>query len=229
MNIYQRSTHLLALEHYSRANQEVVQISHRDVWPPAQEQYILRMMIRSPESNGLVIPTELDWLRETIMCLSQLQEAVLRRQPYVYVTVRNGEVQSVTDDEWHVDGFSMRVPHYPEQNWIWSDCYPTEQLVQNFEIPEDFDPMQHNLHTYFQDHADTGNVRALKVAHLAAIDPYIVHRRPQVPVGTKRCFFRISFVPIEIEDDTCTPNPLMPRRFYGRADIRNTLTRYHAK
>lgn len=229
MDIYQRCTNLLSLKHYAEAHPRVMEISHEGVLPPAEEQYILRMMIRSPESGGLVIPAALDWLRDTILTLNGIQNSIFRYQPYVYVTVRNGEVQSVTDDEWHVDGFSMRVPHYPEQNYIWSDCYPTEQLVQNFDIPADFDPMRHNLHTYFQDHADPRNIQLLKPKHLAIIDPYIVHRRPEVPVGTKRCFFRVSFVPIEIEDDTCTPNPLMPRRAYGRSDIRNILVRYQTK
>lgn len=229
MNIYQRCTNRLALKHYAVADQDVMQINHPDVCPPEQEQYILRMMIRSPESGGFLIPAELEWLRETILGLARLQEAVFRAHPYVYVTVRNGEVQSATDDEWHVDGFSMRVPHYPEQNYIWSDCYPTEYLEQKFSIPEDFDPMRHNLHNYFQDHADPEKIRTLLPKHLAIIDPYIVHRRPVVPVGTQRCFFRISFVPIEIEDDTCSPNPLMPHRFYGRTDIRKTLTRYRTK
>jgi hypothetical protein len=41
-----------------------------------------------------------------------------------------------------------------------------------------------------------------------------------------RTFWRVSFVPIEIEDDTCTQNPLLPRKVHGRSDIRNVLVRY---
>ena len=229
MDIFTRSAELLSLPMYDKAHQDILQISHPDVQVPAHEQYVLRMMIRSPETRGFVIPTGLDWLRETILFAAQFQATMFRLHPYAYVTVRNGEVQSVTDDEWHVDGFSMRTPHRPEQNYIWSDCYSTEHLEQQFAIPGDFNPLKHNLHNYFQDHADVANIHTLKPKHQTIIDPYIVHRRPVVPAGTKRCFFRISFVPIEIEDDTCTPNPLMPRRFYGRNDIRNTLVRYRTK
>ena len=57
--------------------------------------------------------------------------------------MRSGLVTSITDDEWHVDGFSMRVPQVPEQNYIWSDVYPTEQLWQRFKIPQTFDPKRH--------------------------------------------------------------------------------------
>jgi len=191
-----------------------------------ENQYILRMMVRSPETNGFVIPDELAWISPTLANICQFHDMVFHDRPYVYVTVRSGEVKSVTDDEWHVDGFSMRVPHKPEQNYIWSDCYPTEVLDQRFVIPEDFDPFKHNIHTYFQDNADPSKIKSLKERHLCIIDPYVVHRRPQVPVGTKRAFVRISFVPIEIEDDTCTPNLLLKKKIYNRIDIRKSLVPY---
>lgn len=226
MNIFQRCNNLLDPSIFEKATGEILQAQHDNLVVP-DDQYILRMLVKSPETEGKFwIPTELDWLGETIKQSSILQEHAFRPQPYVYVTVRSGIVRSVTDDEWHVDGFSMRVPHVPEQNYIWSDCYPTEVLDQQFVIPEDFDPLKHNIHTFFQDRADASNIKTLKEKHIAFIDPYIVHRRPTVPVGTKRCFFRISFVPIEIEDDTCTPNPLMPKKVYNRTDIRKTLVRY---
>jgi hypothetical protein len=120
----------------------------------------------------------------------------------------------------------MRIPHAPEQNYIWSDCHPTEVLKQNFYIPGDFDPMVHNLHQFIQDRA-TVEPETLRPNRLYQIDPYIVHRRPQVPAGTQRSFFRISHVPIEIEDDACQHNPLLPHDFYDRSvDIRETLIRY---
>ena len=37
------------------------------------------------------------------------------------------------------------------------------------------------------------------------------------------------FYTVEIEDNTCTPNPLMPIKHYSREDIRKTLTRYGSK
>jgi hypothetical protein len=224
MNFIQRSSQLLSLENYGKADGMILQCP-LEVTPPA-EQMILRMMVRDPRFPGWKIPPDLAWLEQTIYEQAAIQSFLGIRLRFVYVTVRCGLVTSTTDDEWHVDGFSMRVPHLPEQNHIWSDCYPTEILDQQFSIPESFNPKLHNLHHYFQDHADPACILLLKPRNIAIIDPYVVHRRPQVPTGVRRCFFRISFVPIEIEDDTCTRNPLLPKRPYNRTDIRTKLTRW---
>ncbi len=230
MNIIERSKDNLNLSIYKDENNLGwdVGLFDEELITPPDNQYILRMMVRSPTTNGFVIPPELQWLEDAITVLDSCQELMFRNHPFVYVTVRAGEVSSVTDDMWHVDGFSMRVPHKPEQNYIWSDCYPTELLNQNFIIPEDFDPFKHNLHTFFQDNADTSKIYTVEPKHIHVIDPYVVHRRPMVPVGTKRCFFRISFVPVEIEDDSCTQNPLLPVKVYGRSDIRKSLIPYNS-
>lgn len=191
-----------------------------------KDQYILRMMIRGPGHANFQIPPELEWIRPSVELVNRYQDKMFDYRPYVYVTVRSGIVSSTTDDVWHVDGFSTRVPHVPEQNYIWSDKHPTEVLDQTFSIPSSFDPLVHNIHQYFQDRAHPTCIHSLQEKHIALIDPYVVHRRPWVRRMTSRCFFRISFLPIEIEDDTCTPNPLLPRRTYNRPDIRKTLVRY---
>lgn len=156
----------------------------------------------------------------------ELQEQNDLFHPFVYVTVRHGEVTSTTDDEWHVDGFSMRKEHVPEQNYIFTDVFPTEYVDQSFPVPEDFDPMQHNLHWFLQDQVKTKNIKELPSKQWCLIDPYVVHRRPKVCSGTQRTFIRVSFVPIEIESDLNTPNPLLLCRRYEGSDIRNRLIRY---
>lgn len=195
---------------------------------PKEEQHILRMMVKSPFSEGFVIPDSLSWLSGPIVDLWRYQQIEHRIfHPFVYVTVRHGIVKSVTDDLWHVDGFSMRVPHPTEQNYILSSTHPTEFLEQEIILPEDFDPMRHNIHKYFQDVAKEENCVTSEPMTLYGIDPYVIHRRPKVPAETFRTFFRISFIPIEILDDTCTINPLMPKTApYGRGDIRDRLERY---
>ena len=195
--------------------------------PIQDEQYILRMMVRTPTSGGFQIPSELEWLRLVIETCNSQQKQDGIENPYCYVTVRHGIVRSETDDLWHVDGFSMRVPHIPEQNYIYASTQGTEVLEQEISLPGDFDSMRHNIHQYFQDVADVKNIRTLKDKTLYRIDPYVVHRRPTVTAGMVRTFFRISFIPIEIEDDTCTVNPLIPRVSpYNRGDIRTRLERY---
>jgi len=224
MNIYERAHKDLSLSIYSKASQEL-KSWELDLNPP-KDQYILRMPILTPEYDRFLIPSELEWIYPSLNRALYGQSQLHVGAVYIYVTVRSGLVRSVDDDVWHVDGFSMRTPHRPEQNYIWSDMYGTEFLPQNFDIPADFDPMRHNLHTFIQDRASVAPV-TLTTGRLYQIDPYHVHRRPTVPEGTQRTFLRISFVPVEIEDDTCMPNPLAPRRApYNRNDIRKTLIRY---
>jgi hypothetical protein len=186
-------------------------------------------MVKSPTSQFLV-PEELAWLQYPLDLSLEQQRLAEIPVKFVYVTVRHGLVKSVTDDAWHVDGFSMRVPHTPEQNYAWSSNHPTQFLNQRIHIPDDFDPLSHNIHTYFQDTADDTNLVEGTAGMLFGFDPYVIHRRPSVPPGTFRTFFRISFVPIEIEDDTCAINPLMGRsQPYGRRDIREMLVPYPGK
>lgn len=207
---------------------ELVDFDFSFLAPPQTEQHILRMMVQAPKSEGyLRIPAELEWLRRVITFCTIRQGRMEIHNQYIYVTVRHGIVRSVTDDLWHVDGFSMRTAHIPEQNYIWTSTSPTEVLDQSILLPPDFDPMRHNIHSYFQDVAKEENTKALESGALYCIDPYVIHRRPKIQADLWRTFFRVSFVPIEIEDDTCTINPLIPRaRPYARADIRAQLSRY---
>lgn len=191
-----------------------------------EEQRILRMMVRRPRGD-LVLPQELQWLEFPIRVATSFQKSFdLYDDRFVYVTVRCGEVTSKTDDIWHADGFSMRTPHLPEQNYLWANHSGTQYLQQAFDIPADFDPMRHNLHTYFNDRAESSAITAVDHEWMYLIDPYVVHRRPPYCEGMHRKMFRISFVPIEIEDDTCTQNPLLPSGPYNREDIRKILERY---
>ena len=175
--------------------------------PPKERQYILRMMVACP-GHELCIPNELQWLKGLIeRCLAnQMDHDVVH--PFIYVTVRHGQVTSTTDDDWHVDGFSTRIPHGPEQNYIWMTSPATEILGQSFDVPNDFDPLRHNLHWYFQDRADESLVYPLDSETVVLIDPYV------------------SFVPIEIRDDGCIQNSLLPSKTYGTVDFRNKLVRY---
>ena len=183
------------------------------------------MLVKRPDI-GYQIPEELAWLKDVIMSCDALQRQNGVPDSFVYVTVRHGIVDTATDDEWHVDGFSMRVPHRPEQNYIYTSTNGTEYLTEGFSIPEDFNPMRHNLHKYFSRYFGDREVHKVADGRLILIDPYVVHRRPPSTAGQQRTFFRISFVPIEIEDDTCQRNPLFPEKIYGRADVRKELIEY---
>jgi hypothetical protein len=176
------------------------------------------------DGGDVRLPTELEWMRELIDHCRGIQEENGIYHPYIYVTVRHGEVTSVTDDKWHVDGFSMLAAHHPEQDYIVTSSPGMEVLINGIDIPNDFDPLKHNLHQYIQEHCDGLFYNKLPPNKIFVIDPYIIHRRPKC--SGKRSFVRVSFVPIEIRDDTCCQNPLLPSGPYNREDIRKTLVRY---
>ena len=193
---------------------------------PFDRQYILRMCIRS-FGGKVLIPSELHWLAPSIEKMCTIQEFFGILHPFIYVTVRHGLVTSTTDDEWHVDGFSMRKEHVPEQNYIFSNVCPTEWLDQEFSIPEDFDALKHNLHWLLQDQVKAKQIKTVGTNEWNLIDPYVVHRRPpDIALNISRTFIRVSFVPIEIESDINTQNPILQTPHYGNTDIRESLTRW---
>lgn len=215
----------LNLEDYNHAGYPV-NIAKREFDLPKDRQYILRMMVRTPDSNGFHIPKQLDWLKDTILELDGIQKENGLLNQFVYVTVRHGLVNSETDDIWHVDGFTMRTQHLPEQNYIWTDTETTEYAEQAFAFPDTFDPLKHHIHWYFDDRVKEENAKRCEEKMICLIDPYFVHRRPKVSTGKMRTFWRVSFIQIEIEDGQCEQNPLLPVKIYRGGDIRNVLTRF---
>lgn len=198
---------------------------------PFKEQYVLRMMIRK-NGGEFFIPNELKWLESLILYTKEKQiQDGMPDQPFVYVTVRHAKtIMSKTDDIWHVDGFSMRVPHPPEQNYLLVlGESPTQFLKQKIKLPNDFDPFVHNIHLFFNFEAIEDKKVVGDIGTLFRIDPYCIHRRPPIEkINNFRTMIRISFIPIEIEDDTCFINPLMPKqKMFNRKDIRETLKNYH--
>jgi hypothetical protein len=225
LSMFDRSRLLISERVFASASRVVPCLGEFSCDPP-DDQYILRMPIQTP-GTPLAVPGELNWLFPAIRQCIDFQSRVFGLHPYIYATSRCGEVRSTTDDEWHVNGFSVQIPHVPEQNYFWCDARPTQVLDQTFDLPTDFSGLRHNISHYFQDHADENRTRDLEVNRIYAIDPYIVHRRPVVPVGTRRSFFRLTFVPIPIRVDAdSTPNPLLPMQRFGLPDVRKSLERY---
>lgn len=229
MHTKDRAKQILGLDLFKH-NNKTDEIGSYELNCPYDDQYVLRMIVKIPHEE-FKIPTELEWLRGIIMDAQTNQEALGIRHPFCYVTVRHGIVRTQNDDVWHVDGFSTAISHLPEQNYIIANCYPTEYVERAFDFPTDFDPDIHNVHMFFQDNIIASDIKTVKVNTLYCLDPYIVHRRVQVPENTLRTFVRISFTPIEIMDDNNTPNPLLPMRKYNRDGviIRNKLKRYENK
>lgn len=228
MSIAERARVAVNLEQYSQINLPEF-VSKVNVSPPKEKKYILRMLIKEPFEN-FHVPRDLQWVKVLILTAYYHQVTRLKiKQPFCYLTIRHGFVESETDDDWHVDGFSMSITHLPEQNYIWSTPYPTEYISKKIVFPKGFDPLKHNLQSYIQKEIDMRRGNALKEKCLYALDPYVIHRRPLGTAGIWRTFVRISFTPIEIRDNNNTPNPLIWTPKYKRdgvKDFRNQLKNF---
>lgn len=199
-----------------------------DIECPLDEQYILRMAIRA-EGGVYSIPTELNWVYPMLIQAQLMQDRMGVDHPFCYVTVRHGLVRSQTDDEWHVDGFSTKVAHVPEQNYVWSNTDGTEYADLSVHVPSDFDPLVHNINHFLAPHIRPEDVRKCDDATLYCMDPYIIHRRPVSTAGMMRTFVRISFVPIEINDINNSQNYMLPREYnHDGVAHRNSLKTYGA-
>lgn len=223
----QRARELLNLECFRYASMSPLIISTLMVKTPKESQYILRMMIKGPHTD-LLLPTEVQWCSYLINRCISFQRRYFIEHPFIYLTIRHGIPLKGDDDVWHTDGFSTRIPHLPEQNYIWSNKYPTEFLPQNIHFPLGFDPNIHNIHKYIQEVAYEKPIK-LRENQLVVVDPYSIHRRDPNATG-ERTFIRVSFVPIIIEDDSNAQNPLIPVKLFNKIGKteRDRLLSYHS-
>lgn len=197
-----------------------------DLTCPEARQYILRMPVRV-DGGEYVIPDELAWLGEMFTSALAHQRSFGSDHPFCYITVRHGLVDSQTDDVWHVDGFSTKVAHAPEQNYIWCSRIGTEYTPLSVEFPDDFDPRTHNVNEFLGRFVSPSDISNCEESTMYCMDPYILHRRPLDTTGVMRTFVRISFVAIEIDDVNNTQNPNLPRQYSNDGvKFRNTLSNY---
>lgn len=227
-HVKDRAFNAINLAQFSKENHLDVVGPHK-INCPHDSQYILRMLVKRAYTDFL-LPDELHWIKTLLDEVYKYQTEVLNvHHLYCYITVRHGNVITKTDDQWHVDGFSTKITHIPEQNYIISNAYPTEYVERSFNFPNDFDPMKHNVHQFFEDHIVSEDVKLAQPNTIYCIDPYVAHRRPSdIPDDFLRTFVRISFTPIEIMDDNNTENPLLKVEKYNRdgVQIRNKLIKY---
>lgn len=225
--IKDRAFNALNLNQYSNPNKCDL-VSKLKLEQPLEDFYILRILIKKM-FDSYKIPENLMWCKPLIDKAEEYQNKIGISHPFVYLTIRKGLVKSTTDDEWHVDGFSQTITHLPEQNYIWTDIQPTEYIEKGFVFPKDFHPLKHNIHNFFQNRIlEDDKILTMKEETLYCLDPYIIHRRPNIRKDIKRCFIRLSFTPIEINDVNNTYNPLLKTNYTrdGVKVMRNKLISY---
>ncbi len=225
--VYSRAQEMFSQEYYSYPAPPLF-LGATDLQPPEEPLYVLRLLIKQPDSQ-FIISEKLLFAKDLIASCAAYQKQHFPdyENRFVYLTVRSGEVRTSRDDEFHVDGFQgLSVPrHIPEQNYLWASAYPTIFSLQPYFV-ERLHPMQHNVHAFFDQHTDRSNLYKGVDNGLYIIDPYHVHARQTLPAGVRRTVLRLTFSPVEIRDDTNMVNKWLPRGPYNRDDIRNALVSY---
>lgn len=192
------------------------------------DQMILRMLLR-PKYGEFHIPEELDWLKDTILRLSEVDRDITGiKDSWCYVTVRSG-TPFPTTDEWHFDGGSLRVELIPERNYIWCSKFGVQYKLGGVSYPEDFDPVKHDLFSYARKEVAQSRVLTADEKMWYLLSPFCLHRRDPMSNGHHRTFVRVSFIDIEVRDVRCTQNPLLPTIAYKRdpvASFRDKLSEY---
>lgn len=227
-NIVSRSKIALSLDGFNSYNPPM-EVFDYDLECPHDDQHILRMKLHGPH-EALRIPEELQWCKDLIHRCIQKQVELDVRHSYCYITVRHGIHRSVTEDEWHTDGYSEVLTHIPEQNYIVTSNHTTEYVKMPIKFPNDFNALRHDLVNYIGNCVAKNNPLVHKAdPHKVYIfDPYVIHRRPVEAFGKQRTFVRVTFVPIEICDDACTQNPLFEPKTFNRnaCSTRDNLKQY---
>lgn len=189
------------------------------IQPPDTCSSILRMLIGY--RGDIKLPIEFEWVRPLLdLSISEL-ERINIRMPYIYLTVRhNFYTKNAT--EWHVDGYSERVSHLPEHNFLWSDTGGTQVKNGRATLPDYFNPRVHNINTHLM-FADDTVISTLQPNEVFWFDPYVLHKAPD-DTSVRRTVVRISHLPIEIDDINNTQNTELPRTYsYDGLAFRNTL------
>lgn len=222
-HMFERARRILNLDDFASSGSPN-EIKSVNIECPLDEQYILRMLIRV-DGKDFCVPEEISWIQPVLDEVVDYQRNVFKiEHSFCYVTIRHGLVKSETDDVWHVDGFSTRISHIPEQNYIWSNIKPTEWADLSVKFPDGFDPNIHNVNSYLSQFVNDSLIKVCDPQKIYVMDPYILHRRPIGTSGIKRTFLRISFVPIEINDIHNTQNPMFFRTYTQDGVLRrNTL------
>jgi hypothetical protein len=177
--------------------------------------YTLRLLLQPKYGKPLGLPEGLEGMNDAVRQILLLDRSICEHS-WCYMTCRIGEVASVNDDAWHFDGASFRTDTIPERNYVWCDSYPTEYKVGSIDIPDGFDPLRYDISEYAGRAATHLPTKTVEPKTWYRIDPFCLHRRPYVPIGTIRSFVRVSFIDVEIRDAKNTPHPALRTEAYGR-------------
>lgn len=195
---------------------------------------VLRLMIRDNSQDSPVrIPEQLlplkDFILDNINYHRQFYS--INQNAFIYITVRScnyNELFYKNSATWHIDGFQgARIQrHIIEQNAFWSNCAPTDFLIQPF-FCESLNPAKHDINNFFNKNAQDKFLVKTNAKSIYFVNPYNIHRVSHEKFEGKRVFVRLNFSPVLIEDSTNTINPYFTNfSFEDRRDVRDFLRDY---
>lgn len=124
-----------------------------------------------------------------------------------------------------IQGTKLTPKVIVEHSYIICSNPPTEFCLQPFFLKH-LDESKHNFFLEFDKQAQRGNIYTSLPGHLYLIDPYMVHRTPEIEWQVSRYFMRITYAFTELQHPKNTLNPLFSGQAYEkRHDIRENLTR----
>lgn len=189
---------------------------------------VLRLLLKDSNSADIALPNELLIFKNLILhCCNHYAKIFPDLYTnFLYLTVRTTDNENYykNSSDWHVDGFqgSRIARHKPELNFIWCNKFGTEFAVEPYNV-DDFDYSKYNINSYFRDNTVGNDIMKSEPECIYMMDPYMVHRAPQGDFPEKRVFLRLNVSPVEIEDWTNTVNPMLPKFYEKRTDVRDLL------
>lgn len=191
---------------------------------------VLRMPIKFPGSSYL-IPSELESLLPMIERVADYESFINKdhNRVFAHITFDKSDViagQTHRFPGFHGDGYQgakLTPKIIGEHSYILASYPPTEFCIQPFFLNH-LDENKHNMFKEFDKQARTDNIYKSLTNHLYLIDPYMVHRTPEINSDITRMFIRITFTFSELEHPKNTVNPMfLPYTYKDRIDIRSGL------
>jgi hypothetical protein len=194
---------------------------------------VLRMPIKFPETD-YHIPRELEILFPLIKRVLDYESFInpYHDQTFSHITFDQSFVEA---NKYHrfpgfhgdgIQGTKITPKVNIEHSYILTTKPPTEFCLQPFFLKH-LDEAKHNYFLEFDKQAKDVNIYSSLSNHLYLIDPYMVHRTPEIKQDVSRIFVRITYAFTELQHPKNTYNPLFQGQQYNkRIDIRENLCEF---
>ena len=196
---------------------------------------VLRCPVKTSGTRKLIIPSELDFLRNFIERCAIYETCFNDRfeDLYMHITVHAAKVDAGKTQRvkgFHVDGFQghkfRSEKHEIEHSYLWASDHGTEFCPQPFFL-EHIDDSKYHVSFEMDKMAKEENVVKLLPENLYIFDPYMVHRSPVISSDSSRLLVRLTCEYQKLLDPNDTMNPGLEFNPPYKYDIRNSLGEFN--